>query len=583
MKKYVILFILTVILMTGCGDKPAIISDGTYNIEVTSSSSMFNIIAAKLTVLDGQMSAVLTLSGTGYEKLYMGTGEEALADNDDNCIYFAEDEDGKYTYTVPVTALDTDINVAAWSFRKETWYDRVLVFKSDSISADGNYTIEVKLSGGSGRATVDSPAALFIKDNEMTAVIIWSSPYYDYMFIDGIYYYPINTSGNSTFEIPVSLDTDIAVSALTTAMSEPHEIDYVLRFDSATLKMEPERSLELMFAENFSVDYYHGGYALISISDGSRFLIVPENRAVPDNIDEDITILTQPITNIYLVATSVMCQFDALDSLGNIRLSGSKADNWYNDNARIAMESGDIVYAGKYSDPDYELIIGNDCELAIQSTMINHTPEVKEMLEELGIAVLVDQSSYESHPLGRTEWIKLYGVLTGKEDIAERIFNEQIKHITEVVNTGKTVAFFYISSSGNVIARKSGDYVTKMIELAGGNYIFDNLGDPNNAVGTINLEMETFYATAKDADFIIYNSTIGEEIHTIAELTGKNELLKDFKAVQNGNVWCTGKNLFQETTQFGFMISDIRCILTESDENKTQLNFLYKIIDISKT
>lgn len=341
-----------------------------------------------------------------------------------------------------------------------------------------------------------------------------------------------------------------------------------------------ESSMELKYAKNFSVDYYNGGYSLITMADKSRYLIVPQEREIPEGIDADITVLRQPIKSIYLVATSAMCLFDDLDSLGSIRLSGTKAEDWYIPNARTKMQAGDILYAGKYSAPDYELIMTNKCSLAIESTMINHTPEVKEKLESVGIPVLTDQSSYESHPLGRTEWIKLYGVLTGKEDTAERLFNEQMAYMDEVTsqkNTGKTVAFFYINSSGYAVARKSGDYVAKMIELAGGNYIFENLGDPTKATSTINLEMEKFYATAKDADFIIYNSTIGGEVSSMSELLSKSNLLKDFKAVQNGNVWCTDKNLFQETTQLGLMISDIHRMLTESDGNLTKLNFMYKL------
>ena len=341
-----------------------------------------------------------------------------------------------------------------------------------------------------------------------------------------------------------------------------------------------ESSMKLQYAKNFSVDYYNGGYALITISDSSRYLVVPQDREIPADIDTDVTVLRQPVKNIYLVATSAMCLFDALDSLDNISMSGTKAEDWYIQNAKAAIEAGDILYAGKYNAPDYELIMSKGCNLAIESTMINHVPEVKEKLEAVGIPVLIDQSSYESHPLGRTEWIKLYAVLMGKEDAAERLFDEQAAYMNDVAgkeNTGKTVAFFYISSSGYAIARKSGDYVTKMIELAGGNYIFKNLGDPKSAASTVTLEMEKFYATAKEADFIIYNSTIGGEISSVEELISKNSLLKDFKAVQNGNVWCTNKNLFQETTQLGLMISDIRRMLTESDGNLTELNFMYKL------
>ncbi|MEA4847829.1 MAG: ABC transporter substrate-binding protein [Clostridiaceae bacterium] len=341
-----------------------------------------------------------------------------------------------------------------------------------------------------------------------------------------------------------------------------------------------ESSMKLQYAKNFSVDYYKGGYALITISDGSRYLVLPQGGETPPGIDEDITVLKQPVNNIYIAATSAMCLFDALDSLDNIRLSGTKAKDWYIENARAAMEAGDILYAGKYSAPDYEFIMSNECNLAIESTMINHTPEVKEKLEDVGIPVLIDQSSYETHPLGRTEWIKLYAVLMGKESVAEQLFDEQIAYMDDAAgkeNTGKTVAFFYINSSGHAVARKSGDYVTKMIELAGGNYIFENLGDPEKATSTVTLEMEKFYATAKEADFIIYNSTIGGEIFSIEELISKNSLLKDFKAVQNGNVWCTNKNLYQETTQLGLMISDIRRMLMESGDNLTELNFMYKL------
>jgi iron complex transport system substrate-binding protein len=343
---------------------------------------------------------------------------------------------------------------------------------------------------------------------------------------------------------------------------------------------QPESSMNLEYAKNFSVDYYSGGYSLISISDGSRYLVVPQGSKPPGGIDADITVLKRPIKNIYLVATSAMCLFDALDALDSISLSGTKAQDWYVQNARAAMEAGDILYAGKYSAPDYELIMSNGSNLAIESTMINHIPEVKEKLQDLGVPVLIDQSSYETHPLGRTEWIKLYAVLLGKEDMAEKLFNEQKAYLEEAAghaNTGKTVAFFYISSSGYAVAQKSGDYVTKMIELAGGNYIFKDLGDPTKATSTVTLEMEKFYATAKDADFIIYDSAIGGEVTSLAELISKNSLLKNFKAVQNGNVWCTDKNLFQETTQLGLMISDIHQILTEDNTSLTKLNFMYKL------
>ena len=339
-----------------------------------------------------------------------------------------------------------------------------------------------------------------------------------------------------------------------------------------------EHSLELQYAENFQVDYFEGGYALINIIDGSRYLVVPEGKTVPANLEEDLVVLRQPLSDIYLAATSAMGLFDALDSLDAITLTSLDADGWYIENAKKAMEEGRIQFAGKYREPDYERILSKGCSLAIESTMINHTPEVKEKLEETGIPVLTEWSSYESHPLGRTEWMKLYAVLLGKEELADRLFTRQTEYVNQAAegeNTGKSVAFFYISSSGYAVARKSGDYVTKMIELAGGNYIFKNLGDPEKATSTVTLEMEEFYSTAKEADYLIYNGTIDGGISSREELIEKNGLLKDFKAVKDRNVWCTNRNLFQDTTQTGLMIAEIHRILTE--EKPEGLAFFYPL------
>ena len=344
--------------------------------------------------------------------------------------------------------------------------------------------------------------------------------------------------------------------------------------------MKYDHSLELQYADQFAVDYYEGGYALITIAGGERFLLVPEDKEAPEGLDADISVIQKPVQNIYLVATSAMDLFCALDGLDSISLSGTNADGWYIDKAKKAMEDGDIVFAGKYSAPDYELILSKNCDLAIESTMIYHQPEVQEKLEKFGIPVLVEHSSYESHPLGRTEWIKLYGVLLGKEDQAQKLFQEQVdklKSVEDSENTGKTVAFFYINSMGAANVRKSNDYVSKMIELAGGEYIFHDPAEDDNALSTMNMQMEEFYAKAKDADYIIYNSTIDGELDSIDELLAKSSLLADFKAVKDGNVWCTRQNLFQETMGLATMIEDIHTMLTSDDPKLDSLTYMKKL------
>lgn len=349
---------------------------------------------------------------------------------------------------------------------------------------------------------------------------------------------------------------------------------------SSVSGLEYERSMELSYAEEFSVDYYKGGYALITIADSDKFLIVPEGKEAPENMEENIAVLKQPVNNIYLVATSAMDFFVSLDGLESIRLSGTNENGWYIEEAKKALKDGSILFAGKYNAPDYELILGENCSLAVESTMIYHTPEVKEKMEQFKIPVLVERSSYESHPLGRTEWIKLYGVLLGKEEEAERLFKEQEERMESVLseeNTGKTVAFFYITTNGLANVRKSNDYVSKMIELAGGRYIFENLGEDDNALSTVNMQMEEFYAKAKDADYIIYNSAIDGELQTMEQLLEKSSLLKDFKAVKNGNVWCTGKNLFQESTGLGVMIEDIHKMLGSEGDSMTELTYMHRL------
>ena len=383
--------------------------------------------------------------------------------------------------------------------------------------------------------------------------------------------------------ILVSLALSTSLLAVTPVMAETSETETKTeqstetKTDLAGLKYD--HSLELQYADQFSVDYYEGGYALITIEGDGQFLLVPEGKDAPEGLDKDIAVIHKPVQNIYLVATSAMDLFCALDGLDSISLSGTDADGGYIDEAKKALEDGSILFAGKYSAPDYELILSKNCGLAIESTMISHSPEVKEKLESFGIPVLVEHSSYESHPLGRTEWLKLYGVLLGKEDMADELFQEQVEKLKSVEdsdNTGKTVAFFYINSIGAANVRKSNDYVSKMIELAGGKYIFDDLGD-ENALSTMNMQMEEFYAGAKDADYIIYNSTIDGELSSVDQLLSKSALLGDFKAVKDGNVWCTSQNLFQETMELGTMIEDIHTMLTSDDPDLDTLTYMHKL------
>ena len=339
-----------------------------------------------------------------------------------------------------------------------------------------------------------------------------------------------------------------------------------------------DRTLPLSYATQFSVSYAGDSYTRITIGDDQTFLLTADGADTPEGVPDSVTVLHQPLTNIYLVASAAMDYFDRLDAVDAIALSGQKEDDWYIESARAAMAAGSMVYAGKYSAPDYETILSLGCDLAIENTMIYHTPAVIEQLQTIGVPVLVERSSYESDPLGRIEWLKLYGALVGKEDAACACFDELIGSLSGILDqpsTGKTVAFFYITTSGAVNIRKSGDYIAKSIRMAGGDYVaFDESGE-ENALSTMTIQMESFYDTAADADILIYNSTIDGEIRTMDELLAKSPLLADFKAVQNGNVWCISKNFYQESLALGDMILDVHAIL--NDENAGALHFLQKL------
>lgn len=492
---------------------------------------------------------------------------------------------------------------------------------------DGTYQMEVELLGGSGRASVTSPAKVEIKDGKAVATLEWSSPNYDYMVVDGEKYLPVNTEGNSVFQIPVeAFDQDIAVIADTVAMSTPHEIEYTLNFHAgengqnaakadtteqedadgaekgqqtaavgenpaktAAAPLTYDHSMELSYAENFAVDYYEGGYKLLTTQlNGDRILIVPKHQQVPEDAEALVSpsaegkpgkliVLQEPVKNLYLVASSVMDMFAQLDSMDAISMCGLKEEDWYIPAAKQAMKDGTLLYAGKYSQPDYELLLSQNCSMAIENSMIYHTPEVMEKLDEFGIPTLVEYSSYEEHPLGRVEWVRFFGALLDQEEKADQLFEKQkeaLKRVEAEESTGKTVAFFYITSNGLVQVRQSTDYIPKMIELAGGKYVFENLGDPDSRRSTVNLQLEDFYEGAQDADFLVYNTTIDRQVQTLEDLLKKCSLLKDFKAVKNHQVWCTTEDMYQQSMSAGNLIEDFHRMLTGDDK---ETRYLYRL------
>ena len=505
-----------------------------------------------------------------------------------------------------------------------------------------------QLQGGSGKAFVETPCPVYKKEGTLCALITWSSDHYDYMIVNEKKLLQVNTEGNAQFMVPLGSLEEIAgeaagaesggaemlpdalggtsleidVQADTTAMSTPHLIDYTLSFvfyktqeeaegagtgvdeageaEKASQTLSGEKAPDIdgltflskdenVYAECFAIYRYEGGYAVLSVDDGRRYLIVPEGGAIPEGTDgqgggavlkdedgQELIVLQQPLDRIYLAASAAMCQFDEIGAVRNVILSGLERDDWYIESAREAMDQGTLSYGGKYSEPDYERIVEAGVNLAIESTMILHAPKVQEKLELLGIPVFIDRSSYESEPLGRAEWVRVYGLLTGREEEAAQAFDEQKGYAEALApipeGDTRSLAVFSINAARQVVTRSREGYLGKMVEIAGGTLCTPVL---DSSLATETVSMESFYAAAEDADILIYNASIEDAPEDLAELCAKDSILTQFRAVSEGNVWCMRSSLYQNANRTGAILRDLHAIVTGEAGDETE--FFYRL------
>ncbi len=583
------------------------LNDGEYDISMQSSSSMFKVAESTLVVSGGTMEAVLRIESDSYLYMYAGSAEEAAAAPEEELINFNEDEKGDQLYAIPVEALDKALPYAAYSRKKEQWYDRTLLFESSSLPeeafkearyktaadlglADGTYYMDVTLEGGSGKASVDSPAVITVKDGKAEAVIVWSSDNYDYMIVDGEKYFADTSGGASSFVIPVKgFGYKMSVVADTTAMSKPYEIDYTLYFDPDTIKeadpakgsasfdgLKKTGEIKGEYATGFTVTSYEGDIHDVRVGE-DEYLLVPKKGKLPANIPEDVTVIRTPVEKAYVASTSSMDFFTRLDSLDRVASAGAEASKWTDDTVADKVKKGEIAYEGKYDTPDYESLLIKGTDVAIENTMIYHSPETKEKLEELSIPVFVDMTSYEEDPRGRVEWIKLYGLLTGEYDKADSYFKkccDDIDKVTAEVSHNKDskpkVVFFYISPKGHVGVRNPEDYLSRMTEMAGGiNGISDLKLPEGGHASSVNISMEDFYLKGRDADILIYESTLYGMPKSMDQLMSDTALLSEFKAFKEGRVYATEDTIFQATCEAADMIADLSDIISGRDRDMT--------------
>lgn len=394
-------------------------------------------------------------------------------------------------------------------------------------------------------------------------------------------------------------------------------------------------------AEYFRLSVYEDAsgakYQLLETAGGlHRYLIVPADAQVSNRKSDhftaraseansankekkgdalELTVLQQPLTTTYVAASAVMASLCDLGAVSQIRFSGLREEGWYVDEARTAMKKGSMLFAGKYSEPDYETLLREGCDLALESTMIYRSPEVIEKLSALGIPVYIDYSSYEPHVLGRLEWIRVYGALFGHEEKAQQWYaseRDRIRAIQkdaetssgEASQSGKsteksetktsrnskneassigtssgragtdttadlrpTVVYFYVNSSGQIQVRQPQDYIPELLELAGARYLAPDMSSLSGSrKSNVTVSLEDFYSSCRDADYLIYSATLDRPLSSIRELLGKNALFADFKAVKEGHVYTTDKDFYQLSDRMADFAEDVRRMLQGQDD-----------------
>ena len=350
--------------------------------------------------------------------------------------------------------------------------------------------------------------------------------------------------------------------------------------EPAKFELKSQGQMKIEYAKRFSIELFEGGYRIITAGTGGyKYLVVPEGKPLPGegDIDDKTLVLQMPINKVYMCSTGMESLVDAIGALDCTPLVGTDKSGWYLPNVIAAMESGKIKFGGKYSEPDFEKIVSEGIQFHVNTTMIDSKPDVLEKFDELKIPSLVEDSSKEGSPLARVEWVKLFGVLFGKEAEAEKYFNEQKKMVEDATSAslGKTVAMGYISSAGDkAYARNGGDYYAQMLGMAGGVYEFGK--NSLDKSGNANMTMEAWYNEFKDVDYLFYMN-FAAKFYTIQEMIDFNPLFADMKAVKNGNVWITSPDFTQSTAAIAGIMKDMHTIFAAPDPSTVTTDHLIKI------
>ncbi|GEM_PF-1859511 len=338
---------------------------------------------------------------------------------------------------------------------------------------------------------------------------------------------------------------------------------------------------ENTFAELFSIEHLKDenekAYSKIEVFDKEKkldtsWLLLPEGVDKVSGAPAGVNIMTfRDRQNIMVSSASTMALINAMDALSKVPMTTADT-TWRIQEIKDAIDKGTVKEVGKYSKPDYEQIISIGAEkhvtFAVFSTMLDSVPDVYDQLTKTcNLRIMRDQSSYESHPLGRTEWIKIYGEIFDMRDKSDAVFNGQVEILNETTSKinvpeaeRKTVLIFYTTSTKDTFyVRNAADYVTELVNLGGGKQVAE-IGPGKS--GNTKMTQESFIQECSQADYVLYNWTSGASGVKDESLQGLidarlGDWFKDFKAYKEGNVWRTSNDFYQKMDKMGEMVADI--------------------------
>lgn len=337
-------------------------------------------------------------------------------------------------------------------------------------------------------------------------------------------------------------------------------------------------SIDFKYAKGFQVQYIDGDCKLVIDSAGKKFLLVPNGKTATKGY-EDAKVISTPVKKVAAFSTTYVSALRSIGELGSVAAVTTEKDKWYIDEIKKGLDAGSITYVGNQASPNYEQIKAINPEIAILHTGSSSQEKQIAKLEELGITCISYNEHMQDDPLGKIEAVKVLAAFFNKDEIAQKNFNkieENIKTVNEKTKSLQKpkVAYAYILK-GLVYVPNEGSYVAKMIELAGGDYMFKDMGKDEGAYSKISVE--EFYARAKTADVLIYDNTSDLSVKNLSDLVNNNNILKDISPITTGKVWGINPTYWQDTDKMDTIIKDMSATIYPEQYSDYKPNYYYKL------